>query len=144
MPSCNEEHPTELGVHCNKPAPRTGHEEHSGPQFVQGRAQYLDWPNEDYVPPPPRPGSTKGKLTALADRVKVSEDQLTVNRISSVDGASQEAAKVYARTNRKTRLGKVAEYLLGHVGEWVDAAHFADDEVGGFAGTRRLRELREE
>jgi len=33
---------------------------------------------------------------------------------------------------------------MNNVGVWIDAVRFVDEEVGGFAGTRRLRELREE
>lgn len=138
--SCEDEHPDHVGVFCNRPAPSTGHPEHSG--LLPGTG-YIDWPNEHYVPPTStKPGAHSELLTGLASQVKQSDAQ----RLAAGDGpeTSVEAAKVYARTNRKTRLGKVAEYLLNHAGEWVDAAHFASDEVGGFAGTRRLRELRED
>lgn len=139
MSTCDVEHPDHVGVFCNRPAPPTGHREHSGLLVGTG---YIDWPNEHYIPPPARPGAHDELLKGLAGQVKDSD----AGRLAGPEGSetSVEAARTYARSHRKTRLGKVAEYLLDHPGEWLDAVRFASDEVGGFAGTRRLRELRED
>jgi hypothetical protein len=51
------------------------------------------------------------------------------------------AAAVYEPV-RNTRKTAVANYLLEHEGEWIDAATFND--VGGRAGDRRMRELRQD
>lgn len=42
---------------------------------------------------------------------------------------------------RDTSKAAVANYLLDHVGQWIDTATF--ETVGGVSGTRRMRELRE-
>lgn len=138
MGTCDVEHPDHVGVYCNRPIPSTGHPEHSGLMSAVG---YIDWSNEHYVPPPAMPGAHDKLLKDLAAQVKDSEAGS-----ASPEGPETfvDAAKVYGRSHRKTRLGKVAEYLLDHPGEWLDATRFASDEVGGFAGTRRLRELRED
>jgi hypothetical protein len=141
MAICGAVQPGRPEVTCNRSGPPSGHPVHSGPSYGQsGRPMYVDWENPDFVPPPPRPGSHDGLLASLVAEVDA-ESRLAR---SEPQGGAQEAALVYSRTKRKTRLGKVAEYLIAHQGEWIDAAHFADAEVGGFAGTRRLRELREE
>lgn len=44
---------------------------------------------------------------------------------------------------RGSKREAVLAYLQGRKGDWVDAPELATPEVGGFAGTRRLRELRD-
>jgi len=56
---------------------------------------------------------------------------------------SHQAMALY-EPKRGTAKGRVLFYLREHLGEWVDAPAFHQPEVGGFAGTRRLRELRED
>lgn len=149
MSSCGAEHPVVLGVICER-APGN-HPEHTGtkPPFAPAiplalqpyrRPEWFSWPNESYKPPPGGPGAHKGRLKELASQVPP-EKRLTR---SDDPGAAHEAIKTYSRTRYKTRLGKVANFFLNHLGEWHDAVRFVDEEVGGFAGTRRVRELREE
>lgn len=56
---------------------------------------------------------------------------------------SHEAIKAY-EPYRETAKGRVLDLLVKNLGTWLDNTDFAREEVGGFAGTRRLRELREE
>lgn len=44
---------------------------------------------------------------------------------------------------RNTAKARVLACLRSRRGEWIDAVEFTAPEIGGFAGTRRLRELRE-
>lgn len=55
---------------------------------------------------------------------------------------SHEAAARY-EPKRETAKGRVLALLRARRGEWIDAVEFTAPEVGGFAGTRRLRELRD-
>lgn len=55
---------------------------------------------------------------------------------------AQEAADRY-EPKRGTARARVLDYLRARTGEWVDAPELTDPSVGGFGGTRRLRELRE-
>jgi hypothetical protein len=139
MGICDAEHPDHVGVFCNRPAPSTAHQEHSGMLVGTG---YIDWPNENFVPPPAKAGAHSQLLKQLAGQVKESDAVRLAE--SAGPSTSRQAATIYSRTHRKTRLGKVAEFLLNNPGQWLDAVRFATDEVGGFAGTRRLRELRED
>lgn len=56
--------------------------------------------------------------------------------INSIDAA------VAYEPVRNTRKTIVANYLLDHIGEWIDAETF--NEIGGRAGDRRMRELRQD
>lgn len=56
---------------------------------------------------------------------------------------SKEAAERY-EPKRDTAKGRVLVYLQARIGQWVDAPELTTEAVGGFAGTRRLRELREQ
>lgn len=132
----------ELGRVCSRKA--GNHPLHTGSRSEPqpggySRLVFQDWPNEDYKPPPPSPGAHRGRLKEMASRVPPEV------RLARTDdpGVSHEAARIYSRTRYKTRLGKVANLLLNNIGQWIDAVRFVDEEVGGFAGTRRLRELRE-
>jgi hypothetical protein len=146
MPICGAIHPDHPAtarfpaVSCSRQV--GNHPEHTGSHIIKDgwESEWLDWPNESYVPPPPGPAERRAKLHEMASRVPPEV------RLARTDdpGTSHEAIKTYSRTRYRTRLGKVADYLVNHLGQWVDAVHFTDDEVGGFAGTRRLRELRED
>lgn len=57
-------------------------------------------------------------------------------------GAALEAAERY-QPKRDSAKGRVLSYLQERLGEWVDAPDLTTEAVGGFAGTRRLRELRD-
>jgi hypothetical protein len=143
MGACGQRHPDHPDVVCQLGVPHPAHtgrhlELSPGSKWV--RPNYIDWPNEDYKPPAPGPGAHKRQLKELASQVPPE------NRLARGDdpGAAHEAIRTYSRTRYKTRLGKVANFFLNHLGEWHDAVRFVDEEVGGFAGTRRVRELREE
>jgi hypothetical protein len=116
---------------CNKSA---SHQQHSGYLDQHG---YIDWVNEEYVPPPAKPGAHGAllkQLTAQVPRPMVRKDD---------PPTAHQAISSY-QPNLKTRKGAVAQYLIRHLGQWIDAPTFAHEDVGGFAGTRRLRELRED
>jgi len=147
---CGAPHPEREGMICER---RPGnHPQHTGSHTIvvsmglaadqqpYQRQDFLDWPNESYTPPPPGPGAHRTRLKEMASRVPPEV------RLARTDdpGVSHEAIKTYSRTRYKTRLGQVAALLLNNIGVWIDAVRFANEEVGGFAGTRRLRELREE
>lgn len=137
---CGAINPDEPAVSCSRSP--GNHPEHSGSRIIKNgwEAEWVDWPNEGYEPPPPGPGAHRAQLREMASRVP---PEVRLAR-SDDPRAAREAAKVYSRTRYKTRLGKVADLLMNNVGVWINAVRFADEEVGGFAGTRRLRELREE
>ena len=57
-------------------------------------------------------------------------------------GTAHEAAQRY-QPKRDSAKGRVLAYLQQRIGQWVDAPELVTPEVGGFAGTRRMRELRD-
>lgn len=142
--SCDVEHPKLPGVVCERRADNhpqhTGRDQQSPPGATWTRPVYVDWPNESYKPPGPSPDGARRRLRELASQVPP-EGKLVRG---DDPGAAHEAIKTYARTRYKTRLGKVASLFLNSLGQWHDAVRFVDEEVGGFAGTRRVRELRDE
>lgn len=74
----------------------------------------------------------------------------TVNRgkrpppvVRTDDPASAHVAAERYEPKRDSAKGRVLAYLRERIGQWVDAPELTRPEVGGFAGTRRLRELRD-
>lgn len=55
---------------------------------------------------------------------------------------SHEAEAAY-EPKRASAKGRVLALLRERRGHWIDAVAFTASDVGGFAGTRRLRELRD-
>lgn len=65
------------------------------------------------------------------------------NRFARANGpATSIAAALTYEPTRNTRKSVVANYLLDHVGEWINADTF--NTIGGRAGDRRMRELRQD
>jgi hypothetical protein len=129
------------GEHAEHMAQRRGEDGFS--------AHYAVWPNPGWVDP------AQARKDALAQAENAKE--IAKNGARTMRGiqrrlartedpvTSHEAAEAYvAAQAHKTRLGKVAAHLIANVGLWIDAVDFTAPDVGGFAGTRRLRELREE
>lgn len=126
---CLAKHP-ESEATCYLPAERAHnyHLAHPG----------LNWPNPDYVPPPTP--IKKAKFTSDANKIK---DGIKRNARHSDPSTSKQAAERY-EPKRETAKGRVLAHLRAHPNEWVDAPEFTREDIGGFAGTRRLRELRED
>lgn len=121
------------------------------------------WENTDFVaPPPPPPRRRRGQRSgtqSINDRFP----NLGVGQFAGFDldvaqgpdgqqpppivgnddpENSHEAAERFEPVRDSAR-GRVLAYLRDHYGEWVDAPVLTHEDVGGFGGTRRLRELRE-
>lgn len=58
------------------------------------------------------------------------------------DPANSHIAAEQIEPSRGTKRAQVLAYLRERYGQWVDAPELATQDVGGFAGTRRMRELR--
>lgn len=68
---------------------------------------------------------------------------MSATRFARANGpASSIAAAVAYEPTRNTNKTVIANYLLDHEGQWIDAATFND--IGGRAGDRRMRELRQD
>lgn len=135
------------GVACTLSA--DPHRDHLAVKHVNHQPVYIEWPNESFVDP--REARQQAAEQAQKARQTVKDAAATMRGIerrlarSEDSTTAKDAATAYvAARAHKTRLGKVAKYLIDNVGLWIDAVDFTDSEVGGFAGTRRLRELREE
>jgi hypothetical protein len=59
------------------------------------------------------------------------------------DPANSHLAAQRIQPSRDSARGRVLAYLQGRAGQWVDAIELTLPDVGGFGGTRRMRELRE-
>lgn len=111
--------------------------------------EYVTWVNDTYVSPQ---DAREQAAQQVRDARQVAKDgaaatSAVAQRLARAEdpGTAKEAAEAYvAAQAHTTRLGKVAKHLIDNVGIWVDAVTFTHTDVGGFAGTRRLRELREE
>lgn len=94
-----------------------------------------EWPNEGYVARKPKV-DTKALIKELAA-------QISKPLVRSDDPETSHRAIQNYEPKLKTAKGRVAQMLLDNLGQWIDAPRFTVKEIGGFAGTRRLRELRE-
>lgn len=63
--------------------------------------------------------------------------------VRNADPSTAHVAAARFQPKRDSAKGRVLAYLQARLGEWVDAPELTAREVGGFAGTRRMRELRE-
>lgn len=77
------------------------------------------------VPPPPPRGSVQTPI------------------VRNTDPSSAHDAAARYQPKRETAKGRVLAYMQARIGQWIDAPELAAPEVGGFAGTRRMRELRD-
>lgn len=84
-------------------------------------------------------GARKGKQGLLEGDEEAASGPIV--RTEDPDTA-HEAAERY-EPKRDSAKGRVLGYLRERLDQWVDAPELTHDSVGGFAGTRRLRELRE-
>lgn len=128
---CGERHPERPEVACEKTMPCYGY--HASGKYK------LTWEGRELP-------ETKDQRSAVLDVVR------RVRRGGRVGPpvvrrsdppTAHEAAERY-EPKRETAKGRVLAYLRAHLGEWVDAPDLTAPDVGGFAGTRRLRELRDE
>lgn len=136
---CGEDHPEHSGVLCDLPA---GHyAEHAARAFIDG--SWIEPWGERRTPPPKRSRGRQA-LDEMGNRAKRSERRGAHQFARNSDpGSAHLAAQMY-EPKRGTAKARVLDLLRAHLGQWVDAPAFTAPEVGGFAGTRRLRELRED
>lgn len=118
---CGEPHPDQPSVQCDKAKPCYG--------YHANALRDLVWPGN----PKPRRRADGGKLKDIKARALVRKDD---------PETAHEAIERY-EPKRDTAKGRVLAYLRERAGQWVDAPELTAQEVGGFAGTRRLRELRD-
>lgn len=151
MKRCGAEHP-ETGVQCR--LPDEIHLSHSDMK--------VSWDNPeamaDHARRPKRRDSGGTKYRKGGTPKPEAETIATINAMSarttperhvnqffraSDPDSSREAAQRY-EPKRETAKARVLDYLRARVLMWVDAPELTTPEVGGFAGTRRLRELRDD
>lgn len=147
--SCGQPHPEHDELVCAKaPHPYGAHMSRSGQV----------WPG---LEAPAGTGSRATKVTRLAAMAQQCATEGRNQRVGAPGSApepvpapevglyrasdpktAQEAAERY-QPARDSAKGRVLAYLQEHVGEWIDAPTLTHQSIGGFAGTRRMRELRE-
>ena len=91
--------------------------------------------------PAPEPETIR-RIEGMSQRTDPERHVNPLYRTSDPD-TSKEAAQRY-EPKRDTAKARVLEYLRARPRMWVDAPELTSPEVGGFAGTRRLRELRDD
>lgn len=95
-------------------------------------------------PEPPKPRS---RAQAVKNRVKVEEMASRALKTEHVSDSSHSSGREYLRRpepDPDSAKGRVLSYLRERLDQWVDAPELTEESVGGFAGTRRMRELRDE
>jgi hypothetical protein len=125
-PLCGDPHPDSPEVTCDKHVPCY--------YFHASRTAGISWGTQPDPPPKERTTKQRAEIDKMADRAR--------NR-GKTSGNSVAALKAY-EPYLETAKGRVLDYLHSRANNWVDAVELTTEEVGGFAGTRRLRELREE
>lgn len=128
---CGAEHPERPEVTCDKPLPCY--------HFHSSREHRTAWGSQ---PAPPKRGRSETKTRVKVDEMASRAAKKTFVREHDLETA-HEAIERY-EPHRDTAKGRVLAYLREHAGQWVDAPDLTTPEVGGFAGTRRLRELRDD
>ena len=127
--TCRTEHPDQPGVYCERIPPCWGY-------HAQGR---ITWPS-DIEHPGTRASQTKSKRAQI---ISSTQPRRTPRPVTVGSPTSEEAWRRY-EPKADTAKGRVLGYLRERMDQWVDAPVLTSDDVGGFAGTRRLRELRED
>jgi len=136
---CGDEHPDHPGIFCTKSQPCWG--VHFNNDALRERGIGV-WPSTPYP-------SKKSRKSEAADITNNAEPEVHTGppsartlRRNNDPSNSHEAIERY-EPKRGTARERVLTYLRAHIGEWVDAPALTTFEVGGFGGTRRLRELRD-
>lgn len=127
--TCSTQHPT-LPLACSRQADH--YFSHSGRDLS---LTIHDWPGDRAYEPSPKPKSkaeTKKELLRVLNTVRRSDPE-----------TAHEAARRY-EPKRESAKGRVLAHLRVHQDQWVEAVLLTAPDIGGFAGTRRLRELRDD
>jgi hypothetical protein len=131
---CHEPHPTLEGVLCDKQT--HGYGPHSSKKDRQ------DWAGV------PIPVVTKSSKAKIADAINTASPEThtgpPIGLVRNSDPPNSHEAIASYEPYRGTAKERVLGYLAEHMGQWVDAPDLTAPGIGGFAGTRRLRELRDE
>jgi hypothetical protein len=135
--TCDEPNPNDEMILCQKaPHPFGGH-------YNMTRMVYWDG-----LPMPVRTKQGGSRVKGVIESIEAAGAGKKTGPPSSFvrtndPGTSHEAIVRY-EPKRETAKGKVLAYLRERMLMWVDAPALTAPEVGGFAGTRRLRELRDD
>lgn len=134
-PGCGVPHPEIEGVFCEKIAPCLDHHRAATVSEI-GERTTLAWDNPEKTPKrvPNHP-----KAKAMADRVDGKPGPI----VGTDDPENSHVAAEQIEPTRGTKRAQVLDALRVAKGEWVDAPSLATEDVGGFGGTRRMRELRD-
>lgn len=128
---CGEAHPEQPDVECDKAKPCWGSHSNVTAKLV--------WPGTP-LPTKKRSAARVAEIASRAERGSRTGPPLS----RTTDPATSHLAIELYEPKRESAKSRVLMYLRDHLGEWVDARVLTDEEVGGFAGTRRMRELRDE
>lgn len=144
---CGAQHPDEPERTCVRTGSHANH--------TDGR---VSWENsEEYERRShwPTPGKKPGKKGV--DSQTALQVQEMANGVAGLPGSrppehfvrtddpdTSHRAMASYEPKRATAKGRVLFYLRQHRGDWIDAPVLTDPAIGGFGGTRRLRELRED
>lgn len=136
--TCGARHPENLGT-CEKPKPC--YEFHMFAVWTpENGNQPTTWPNQTKVPD--RRGD-HAKAKEMAKRVDKATTGAPGPIVGKDDPENSHVAAQRIEPTRGSKRAQVLDHLRQRMGQWVDAPDLATEEVGGFGGTRRMRELRD-
>lgn len=145
---CGAEHPEQSGVFCEVPLAKCFDIHQVVTYDVRLGPQSLRWPNERKAP---TKESNRTKVKEIADRADgvsspsgatpASSDPPPI--VGNEDPSNSHVAAERIEPERGTKRAQVLDYMRARLGQWIDAPELATQDVGGFGGTRRMRELRQ-
>lgn len=145
-PGCGAPHPEHPDVFCGRDDTCVEYHLATIPQADMS-TKPITWPSD--IKRPTREPDRK-KASGMKDRAKAGSastgDPKAVWQppiVGTDDPANSHLAAERIEPMRGTRRAQVLDSLRAAKGQWVDAPNLATEEVGGFGGTRRMRELRD-
>jgi len=134
MNKCLEQHPERDEIICDMDPHGWG--------FHSSAKDDVVWPG--LPQPPKKPSKAEDKAKVINSATSETRTGPPTGLVRNSDPKNSYEAIASYEEFRGTAKERVLGYLAERMGEWVDAPDLTAPGIGGFAGTRRLRELRDD